>query len=354
MSSKYVPSKQLSTRHNLPWFDKKAKSLVRLKQKLYNSEKLTGDTNDWQKYRNVKKSTNHHLKRSHRHHVNSKLSDALENNYTKPFWSYIKSLRDDNNGVAPIKAEGKLHSIQKANLLNKQFQSVFVKEDHKIPVPKLGDTTAPTIGDLKITPKGVEKQLSTLNINKASGPDQIPNTFLKQIAKGSASVLTALFTQLLQTGNLPDDWLSANVSPIFKKGDRGLASNYRPVSLTWHCVCCKLMEHILVRHMLRHFDNANIISDKQHGFRKGQLITTVNDLLASADVGNRVDIAILDFSKAFDMVSHRRLMSKLDHYGIRGNIHKWISSFLNNRNQKVVIDGYSSDTISVDSGVPQG
>ena len=76
-----------------------------------------------------------------------------------------------------------------------------------------------------------------------------------------------------------------------------------------------------------------IISDKQHGFRKGhscetQLITTVNDLLASADVGNHVDIAILDFSKAFDMVSHRRLMSKLDHYGIRGNINKWISSSL--------------------------
>ena len=114
------------------------------------------------------------------------------------------------------------------------------------------------------------------------------------------------------------------------------------------------MEHILVRHMLRHFDDANIILDKQHGFRNGQLITTVNDMLASADVGNRVDIAILDFSKAFDMVSHRRLMSKLNHYGIRVNIHKWISSFLNNRNQKVVIDGYSSGTISVDSGVPQG
>ena len=105
-----------------------------------------------------------------------------------------------------------------------------------------------TIGDLKITTKGVEKQLSTLNINKASGPDQIHNIFLKQTAKESASVLAALFTQSLQTGNLPDDWLSANISPIFKKGDRGLASNYRPVSLT--CVCCKLMEHILVRHML--------------------------------------------------------------------------------------------------------
>ena len=73
--------------HNLCWFDKKAKSLVRLKQILYNRAKLTGNTNDWHKYRNVKKSTNHHLKRSHRYHVNSKSSDALENNNTKPFWS---------------------------------------------------------------------------------------------------------------------------------------------------------------------------------------------------------------------------------------------------------------------------
>ena len=140
----------------------------------------------------------------------------------------------------------------------------------------MGDTTAPTIGDLKITTKGVEKQLSTLNINRASGPDQIPNIFLKQTAKESASVLAALFTQSLQTEYLPGDWLSANVSPIFRKGDRGLASNYQPVSLT--CVCCKLMEHILVRHMLKHFDDENIISNKRHGFRKGhscetQLIT---------------------------------------------------------------------------------
>ena len=113
------------------------------------------------------------------------------------------------------------------------------------------------------------------------------------------------------------------------------------------------MEHILVRYMLRNFDDENIISDKQQGFRKGYCCETRLNTTVSDNGGNRVDIAILDFSKAFDMVSHRSLMSKLDHYGIRGNIHECISSFLNNRNQKVVIDGYSSDTISVDSGVPQ-
>ena len=166
----------------------------------------------------------------------------------------------------------------------------------------MGDTTAPTIGDLKITTKGVEKQLSTLNINKASGPDQIPNIFIKQTAKESASVLAAHFTQSLQTGNLPGDWLSADVSPILRKGDRGLASNYRPISLT--CVCCKLMEQILVRHMLRHFDDENIISDKRHGFRKGhfcetQLITAVNNLLATGDVRNHVYIAIHIRNTAF-------------------------------------------------------
>ena len=89
-----------------------------------------------------KKSTNHHLKKSQRHHVNIKLSDAFKNNNTKPFWSYIKSLRNDNEGVDPNKAEGKLHSdpTRKATILNKPFQSVFVKDDHKIPVPKLDDT----------------------------------------------------------------------------------------------------------------------------------------------------------------------------------------------------------------------
>ena len=94
MLSKYVPLKQLSTRHNLPWFDKKPRFLVRLKQKLYNRAKLTDNTNDWQKYWDVKKSTNHYLKKSQGHNVNSKLSDAFENYNTNHFGhTLIKSLR---------------------------------------------------------------------------------------------------------------------------------------------------------------------------------------------------------------------------------------------------------------------
>ena len=81
---------------------------------------------------------------------------------------------------------------------------------------------------------------------------------------------------------------------------------------------------------------------------------TAEDLLSSDDKGKRIDMSILDFSKAFDMVPHARLMGKLESYGIRGDVHKWISTFLSNSTQKVVLDGFHFDTATVDSRVPQG
>ena len=183
--------------------------------------------------------------------------------------------------------------------------------------------------------------------------------YLKTTAEQTAPILILIFNQSLPTGELPSDWLSANVSPIFKKGDKHTAENYRPVSLT--CVCCKLLEHCIVRHIRDHLDLHNILTDREHGFRsrhscETQLITTVDDLLAAEDENVRIDMAILDFSKAFDMVPHKRLMHKLQHYGISGNTHSncWINSFLTNRNQQVVIDGECSTEVPVTSGVPQG
>ena len=155
----------------------------------------------------------------------------------------------------------------------------------------------------------------------------------------------------------PEDWKTANVAPIFKKGDRGLASNYRPVSLT--CISCKVLEHIIVSQMRDHMDQHNILVDCQHGFRsrhscESQLIITAHDLASSLNQKHQTDMSILDFSKAFDRVPHTRLKAKLDHYGIRGNTLKWISSFLDGRTQKVMVDGSISNECPVLPGVPQG
>jgi retron-type reverse transcriptase len=110
---------------------------------------------------------------------------------------------------------------------------------------------------------------------------------------------------------------------------------------------------------MEHLDNKNILVDIQHGFRarrscETQLIQTVHDFAQNLDNKIQTDVAVLDFKKAFDKVSHSHLLYKLQFYGIRGDVRKWIENFLANRTQRVIVDGQASNQISVTSGVPQG
>jgi hypothetical protein len=119
------------------------------------------------------------------------------------------------------------------------------------------------------------------------------------------------------------------------------------------------MEHVIFKHIMDHCDTHNIITDVQHGFRQkrsceSQLLETIDELASNTDKGYQTDVIVLDFRKAFDMVPHLRLLSKLEHLGIRGPIHGWINSFLTSRKQKVVVDGVESRAEDVLSGVPQG
>ena len=205
--------------------------------------------------------------------------------------------------------------------------------------------------------KGVEGLLKKINASKASGPDNIPNRVLKECATELAPAIAVLFQQSLNTGTLPDAWTSANISPIFKKGDRHKAENYRPVSLT--SVLSKLLEHIVCSNMLQHLTNNKVLTDLNHGFRSGfscetQLAVTLDELTKNCDQGLQTDIAILDFSKAFDTVPHDKLVHKLEAYGIRGNLLTWVRNFLTGRKMRVVVDGEQSEETEVLSGVPQG
>ena len=110
---------------------------------------------------------------------------------------------------------------------------------------------------------------------------------------------------------------------------------------------------------MAHLDKHKFLVDYQHGFRRQrscetQLISTLEEITRSIDQKCQVDILILDFSKAFDTVAHRRLLQKLDHYGIRGSMLQWLASWLTNRKQQVVVDGEFSSEVKVTSGVPQG
>ena len=211
--------------------------------------------------------------------------------------------------------------------------------------------------ELHVSVEGVTKLLRKVNPNKASGPDSIPARILKELADEIAPLLTTIFNKSLEQGEVPTDWRKANVTAIYKKGDKYEPSNYRPVSLT--SLCCKLQEHIIVSNVLSHLEEHSVLTDCQHGFRarrscETQLMGLYHDLAQSLDKKKQTDLAILDFSKAFDRVPHQRLLKKLMHYGIQGNTQKWIESFLSGRTQQVVIEGESSYSAPVVSGVPQG
>ncbi|KAL8561583.1 hypothetical protein ACOMHN_024819 [Nucella lapillus] len=270
---------------------------------------------------------------------------------------YIKARKQDSTGVAPLKEKGQLYSDSKskARILLQQFKSVFTR-DTDAPLPSVKKTCAHDIPRIHIHPEGVLKLLRDINPNKAPGPDKIPNLVLKECAPNLAPALTTLFQYSLDTGDLPSDWRNANIACVYKKGDKHAAENYRPISLT--SVISKLLEHIICRNILTHLEKHDILTNLNHGFRSGyscdtQLLLTSHDLLQSYDRQHQVDVAILDFSKAFDTVPHKRLLHKLKSYGIRGSLPTWITNFLVHRKMSVVIEGDSSEETTVDSSVPQ-
>lgn len=352
----YVPSKLTSSRFHQPWVNTEIKRLSRRKQKAYNRAKRTQHHRHWAYFNLLKKQAHAACKRAYNQYISNLLDDSSPPK--KSFWSFIKSRKCDNAGVSPLKRNGIIYTANKAKAqtLNDQFSSVFT---HEIPgpLPSKGNSPFSSMEGIVIDNNGVLKQLSSLNPNKATGPDGLSPNFLKTTASSISPALTLIFQASLHQGKLPIQWKDANVVPIFKKGDRSQPSNYRPVSLT--SVCCKVLEHIIFSRTMHHLNRFNILSELQHGFRskhscESQLILTVHDLAEGLRDKEQMDCILLDFSKAFDKVPHRRLLYKLSYYGIRGTSLAWITDFLSNRTQRVVLDGSSSDTSLVSSGVPQG
>ena len=211
--------------------------------------------------------------------------------------------------------------------------------------------------NIVVTEEGVRKLLAGLNTSKSSGPDDLHPRVLKEVSSQIAPILAHIFQKSLNCGDLPRDWCVANICPIYKKGDRSLPINYRPISLT--SIICKTLEHIVCSNIMNHLEKHDILTDRQHAFRRSRSCVTqlghvVNDWAMAMDNGLQTDAFVLDFAKAFDSVPHERLKAKLNSYGICDKTLNWIDGFLCKRYQRVVVNGTKSNWTRVSSGVPQG
>jgi hypothetical protein len=202
----------------------------------------------------------------------------------------------------------------------------------------------------------VESALKKLNWRKGAGSDGIPAIFVLKCAEVLALPLSMIYNSSLSTGHCPFIWKEAMVIPLFKEGSRSKVNNYRPISIL--CIFGKVLESLLYPIIYWHVKQH--LLPQQHGFVSSRSTATnlasyVTDLVTAVDGRASADVIYTDFSKAFDKVDHRTLISKLyTQFGLHGNLLRWCASYLTNRKLKVVMDGYSSGSFKISSGVPQG
>jgi len=201
----------------------------------------------------------------------------------------------------------------------------------------------------------VRDHLSNLDTHKSIGLDGMH--LLRDLADVIAKPLSIIFERSWRTGELPEDWRKARVTPAVKNGKKDDPGNYRPISLT--SFPGKVMEQLILDIISKQAEEKKVIRSSPHGFPNGKsrfnnLKAFYDDMAVGVDEGRAVDVVYLDFSKAFDTVSHITLTGKLRKCGLDEWTARWIEIWLKGRAQKVVVSGAESRCRPVASGVPQG
>jgi len=354
LEHRFIPAKTLRAKRKKPiWMTHKAMKAVKHKRQVYRKYKDATHPAYSQAAKKAKSLT-----KKARREFERKLAKNIKED-RKSFFAYARNKSKSKVSVGSLAdSQGEMisESRAKAEMLNDFFSTVFTKED-TTDTPVLNPLCESKLEDIEVDVEVIRSKLSNVKEDKAAGDDNMSPRILKAICDDIALPVTMIFRKSIDTGCVPLDWRTANVTPLFKKGSKHHVNNYRPVSLTSQI--CKVVESVVRDELVQHLDKHNLIYGTQHGFRKGYSCTTnllvfLESVTASIDAKHNVDTIYLDLAKAFDKVPHHRLMSKLKAHGIDGLVGNWIKAWLSDRWQRVCLDGSYSSWRRVWSGVPQG
>ena len=286
----------------------------------------------------------------------------------KQTWKEIKKIVNLNkkNTVMPESIKKGHHFIHDekeiANEFNSFFTSIGNTIDSKIPHVEtnfkdyLTNKQENSFRLNPTTPLEISNIIISIQLSKASGPNSIHTKLLKDCIHIFSFILSILINKSFSEGSFPDFLKLANVIPIFKKNDKNICSNYRPISLLSNIG--KIYERVFHTQLYNFFDDNNLFYQQQFGFRKKH--STEHALLSIVEnVRNNMRNktfscgTFIDLEKAFDTVNHTILLDKLSYYGINGNALYWLRDYLSNRSQCVMLNE-SSQFLPITCGVPQG
>ena len=315
--------------------------------------------------RNIVTSMNRQLKNAH---IFSQVQKLLSHRYDP--YKYHQTLRtmtgrarDDT--IPPLQGpDGNTttNDYDKATLLNDYFaaqSTLNVPNDQEPPSSPTDRPPVPTLDNITTDEHEVLAVLNSLDPHKSTGPDNLPIKFLKLTALIIAKPLSQLFNKSLATGTYPSKFKEANVRPIFKnKGSPSDPTCYRPISVL--SALSKVFEKIVYKNIYSHITHHSLLTDRQSGYRQHhsteqQLLYLTHNLYSSLDKGRDFTAVYLDISKYFDRIWHTGLLYKCKNdFGITGKLYEWLKSYLQDRNQRVSINGSSSSIRIINAGCPQG
>ena len=304
------------------------------------------------------------------------------NNKIKTTWNIINELLGKQQPLQSIQKliiDGTQLTNQQdiANALNKHFSNEknSVSNDDKLDNMKHNkpfansnfeqgrETLVPPLVFKLFSTKEITQIIKTLKTKNSSGYDEINTKLLKISVNYISSPLTYIVNKSISAGVFPERLKFSIIKPLFKKGDRTIPSNYRPISLL--TAFSKVIEKALYNRLIDHLNTNNLIHPQQFGFRRN--LSTENAIFnlthdVSKALNNKLSVGgiFFDLEKAFDSISHSTLISKLPHFGIIGKSKILIESYLTNRFQKVQLANPPSNIKSestwsrVKRGVPQG
>lgn len=354
---KYVPTRRAGNESYPPWFNSALVKILKEKHKYYKKFKTYSNISDELSFKTLRDRAKKVENECYANYIRSIESAIVQN--PKAFWSYVKSKREGSSVPSSVSYAGVTSDTGPgiSELFSSYFHSTFIQNNISNNNPYPSDILSVCdISSIEVRTGEIERFLKSLDLSKSAGPDELPAVFLSNCASELTVPIAILFSRSLTEGVVPLRWKLAFISPIHKKGSKDQVGNYRPISKL--CLIAKVLERIVFNQLYNRLKSA--FSPAQHGFLKGR--STVSNLVIFNDFiteemdsnNNQVATIYTDYSKAFDRIDHYLLLQKLHIIGVRGHLLDWFRSYLNNRKQAVVLNGFTSSWRSIPSGVPQG
>lgn len=359
---KFIPIKKCINKNNNVKLTNEIKSLMRKKNNLWKKYLRTRNYETFGEYKSIRNEIKKNILIA-KHKNMENLAKKIKSN-PKVFWQHIRQVKGSKSIIDGILSSDKdgneimlFGEKDKAQEFANYFSSVYINEDNVGGLCFNDDCGILAMNEIVLTQNLVYNKISKLNKYKSAGPDGIFSRILFECVGSVSKYLSFLFNLSLGSGYLPDIWKRSTVVPVYKKGGCSSVVNYRPVSLT--CISCKILEFFIKESLLSHFVENKLFNSFQYGFVKGrsttlQLLKILDDWTDAVDNGLEINVVYTDFEKAFDRISHKKLINKLKFYKVNKQLIIWISNYLSNRSFSVSVNGEQSEWFKASSGVPQG